>query len=156
MTPHEMAKAYALEKAGLRWEQRDNWRDQDRTAYLGALAEFRQLNPHLFTAEELASAETYASAAAAPAPEFSYINAFIEEAGAQVKNLNAELNPFAEENRAKTRSFLTGLAALAAVVFFGVLAFRTSPRNPSPTPPGGDDLFAARVPAAPKKRKRKQ
>jgi len=155
MTPNEMAKAYALDKAGLKWDQRDNWRDQDRTAYLAGIAEFRQQNPHLFSQDEMKAAENYASAAATPAPSFSYIDTFLEEAGAQVKNLNAELNPFAEENRAKTRSFLTGLAALAAVVFFGVLAFRTSPRNPSPTPPGGDDLFRERVPAAPKRRRKK-
>ena len=154
MDAFEQAKAYALEKTGLNWDKKDKWRDGDRVAYLAALAEFRQANSHLFTPEEMEAAANYASAAATPAPEFSYVGEFFAEAGNQVKALNDDLNPFAEANRAKTRNVAIALVLLAVAIFSAVWAFRTSPRNPNPSP--GVDLFADRKPAAPKRTRRQK
>lgn len=91
MTPHELAKAYALQKTGLRWDRLDTWTSAQRSAYLAALSEFRQANAALFTPAEMQAAANYASAAAARDPQFSYVTAFgaalverVEEIGGQV------------------------------------------------------------------------
>lgn len=151
MTASEQAKAYALQKLGLDWAKLEKWTDKNRAAYLGAIAEFRQSNPHLFTAAELEAATNYALAASSPAPEFSYVDEFIKEAGAQISSLNDDLNPFAETNRAKTRNTIIGAVLIAAAVFAGIWAWRTSPRNPNQRPPGGDDLFRDKPKRARKK-----
>lgn len=127
MNATEQAKAYALEKTGLNWSRLDKWSDKDRTAYLAALAEFRNENAHLFTPDEMRAATNYAAASSVPAPEFSYFKEFVKETGARVTTLNSEINPFMAGS--KIRSLIIAAILVAAVVYFGVLAIRTSPRR---------------------------
>ena len=153
MDPTQLAKAYALEKTGLDWDEKDQWSDAERREFLAANAEFRRARPELFTVEELRAADNYGSAGAQPEIEFSYVGEFLKEAGNQVKDLNAQLNPFSEENRARTRNVVIALVLLVGAVWAGVWAWRTSPRNPFQKPPGDD--FPEPRPAAPKRKAKK-
>ena len=91
MTATEQAKAYALEKAGLRWEKRDKWSDADRSAFLSANAEFRRLNPGLFTPAELSAAANYAGMGASKTPEFSYVGTFGRELANRVEEIGGQV-----------------------------------------------------------------
>jgi hypothetical protein len=73
MTPAEQAKAYALRRASLDWDERDTWSDTDRRAYLTGIGEFRRQNPTMFSPAELAAADLYSFAGAQPELKFSYV-----------------------------------------------------------------------------------
>lgn len=124
MTAIEQAKAYALEITGLSWDRRDKWSDADRVAYLEANAQFRRDNPLLFTEAELAAGVNYQAAAdAPPPPKPNLVSEFFREAGAQVERIN----PFSELNLPGFARTLAAIAALGAVAYFAVLAWRTAP-----------------------------
>lgn len=131
MTSTEQAKAYALRKTGLQWADLQRWTQPNRSAYLAAIAEFRRRNPQLFSSPaDQAATANYEGMAASTVPRFSYVEEFFTQAGSQIRSLNSDLNPFATENRSRTRTTVIGVILAAAVVYFGVLAIRTSPPPP--------------------------
>jgi hypothetical protein len=118
MTPQEQAKAYALQKAGLRWDRLEKWSDADRRAYLAALGEFRQLNPQMFSPAELAAAQNYAMAGAQGDIEFSYLDATVDAVGERVEELGGKVAGVGEGifSSLSLMRWLLPLATIAAVV----------------------------------------
>jgi|GEM_PF-3593886 hypothetical protein len=131
-----------------------SWTYEQRVAYNKALASAILSDSAPATAQDLATAQAIAAKEYSPLETYTLGDA-ASDFTAELVNQAQGVNPFSEQNRGKTRNVLIALVLLAGTVFFGVLAWRTAPQNPNPRPPGGDDLFAARVPAAPKRRRKK-
>lgn len=86
MDSTQLAKQHALSVTGLNWDRKDKWTDAQRRAYLDANAAFRKTNPQLFTADQLAAADNYASAAAQEEIEFSWWGTFWNELGGSTRS----------------------------------------------------------------------
>ena len=115
MTPVEQAKAYALQKNGLKWENRDRWSDANKTAYLAANAEFRQRNSGLFSPAEMNAASNYESAANTKAPEFSYASATADALGERLGEIGNKVAGVGE-------GIFSGLSLLRWLIPVGVVA----------------------------------
>ena len=128
MTAIEQAKAYALQKTGLKWERRDFWSDSDRSAFIAANAEFRRQNAALFTPAEQAAAANYQSVADSKAPQFSYVNATVDALGERVGEIGAKVGGVGE---GIFSAFSLGRwlipVAVVAVVFIWLWKFAGSP-----------------------------
>lgn len=130
MTAIEQAKAYALKKAGLKWERLQSWSDSDRRAYLAALGEFRQQNAHLFTAAELSAASNYVSAGAQPDIRFNVAAEFTKEIGNQVGEFADSVASVGEGIKSGL-NLTRYLIPLALVVLAGLAVWRLSSFVPS-------------------------
>lgn len=131
MTATEQAKAYALEKTGLKWEKRDKWTAADRSAYLAANAEFRQRNPGLFTAAEMQAATNFESAAAQRDPEFSYFAATADALGERLGEIGGKVAGVGE-GIFSGLSLMRWLIPVAVVAVVGVWVWRFA-GSPAPS-----------------------
>ncbi len=128
LSPVQQAQFYALKKTGLKWENRDNWSDADRTAYLAANAQFRRENASLFTLEEQRAAANYQSAADAKAPDFSYVEATADALGERLTEVGGQVAGVGEGifSSLSLMRWLLPVATVAAGVILLIALFRRS------------------------------
>lgn len=106
-----------------------NWTYEQRTAYNKALASAILTDSAPATDADLATAQKIAALEYAPLETYSLGDAASDFTAEFIAHGQA-INPLSAQNRGKTLAVIVGLLSLAAVAYFAVLAWRTSPRNP--------------------------
>lgn len=105
-----------------------SWTYEQRTAYNKALAAAILADAANATPTDIATAQRVSATEYSPLERYAFgdmVGDFFAEFAAQ----GQAINPLSEQNRGKTARTLSAIAAIAAVVFFAVLAFRTDPRR---------------------------
>jgi hypothetical protein len=109
-----------------------DWTYEQRTAYNKALAAAILADASspvgAVSPQELATAQRVSEKEYGPLERYALgdqVGDFFGELVSQAE----QINPLSEQNRGKTVRTLSAIAAIAAVVFFAVLAFRTDPRR---------------------------
>lgn len=124
------ARLLALNRAGLSVgvDETPSLSHADRNKYLSALADIILEYPDRFDAQTIKSATLAKGLNFGPLETYGIGDAFADF-GAEFAAQGQALNPLSEQNRSGTLKLITFVGLVAAAVYFGVLAIRTSPRR---------------------------
>lgn len=105
-----------------------NWTYEQRNAYNKALASAILTDSDPASADELTRAQNIAGKEYAALENYGLGDAASDFTAEFIAQGQA-INPLSAQNRGKTLSVIVTVVSLAAVAYFAVLAWRTSPRN---------------------------